>query len=71
MNGMYANASVPNIMAYITNLFTFSSQLIMSNFSSILIVFHQFFICTALGDADLCFSLMFVPKANDDDEGIT
>jgi len=43
----------------------------MPNFSSILIVVHQFFTCIALGDADLCFSLMFGPKANDDDEGIT
>jgi hypothetical protein len=43
----------------------------MSDFSFILIVFHQFFTCTALGDADLCFSLMFVPEANDDEEGIT
>ena len=48
-----------------------SNQLIMSNFSSILIVFSQFFICIALGDVDLCFSLIFVPKANDDEGGIT
>jgi len=31
----------------------FSSRLITSNFSFILIVFHQFFTCTALGDAEL------------------
>jgi len=43
----------------------------MSNFSSILIVFSQFFTCIALGDADLRFSSIFVPKANDDEGGIT
>jgi hypothetical protein len=36
----------------------------MSNFSSILIVFWQFFTWIALGDADLRFSLMLVRKAN-------
>jgi hypothetical protein len=36
----------------------------MSNFSSILIVFCQFLTWTALGDADLCFSLILVRKAN-------
>jgi len=42
----------------------FSSQLIMSNPSSILIVFRQFFTSIALGDVDLSFSLMLVRKAN-------
>jgi hypothetical protein len=42
----------------------FQSQLITPNFSSMLIVFHQFFILTALGYADLCFSLMLVRKAS-------
>ena len=41
----------------------FSSQLIMSNFSSILIVFGQFFTWIALGDVDLHFSLILVTKA--------
>jgi len=36
----------------------------MSNPSSILIVFHQFFTWIALGDVDLSFSLMLVRKAN-------
>jgi hypothetical protein len=40
----------------------------MCNFSSILIVFHQFFTWIALGDADLHFSLILVRKANAVDE---
>jgi hypothetical protein len=36
----------------------------MSNFSSIPIVFHQFFTWIALGDVDLRFSLILVGKAN-------
>ena len=51
-------------MAYVNNSFTFSSSLITSNFSSILIVFCQFFIWIALGDADLRFSLIWVTKTN-------
>jgi hypothetical protein len=43
----------------------------MSAFSSILIAFHQFFTCIALGNADLCLSLIFIIKANDDEVGIT
>jgi len=35
----------------------------MSNFSSIPIVFHQFFTCIAMGYVDLCFLLMFVTIA--------
>jgi len=31
---------------------------------SLLIVFHCFFTWIALGDVDLCFSLMLVRKAN-------
>jgi hypothetical protein len=42
----------------------FSRWLLTSNFSSIPIVFHQFFIWVALGDADLRFSLLLVRKAN-------
>jgi hypothetical protein len=42
----------------------FSSQLITSNFSSMPIVFRQFSIWIALGDVELCFSLMLVRKAN-------
>jgi hypothetical protein len=41
----------------------FSSQLITSNFSSVLTVFRQFFTWIAVGDADLRFSPMFVRKA--------
>ena len=46
---------------------TFWSWLITSNFFSIPTVFHQFFVWTALGDADLCFSLILVTKANGDE----
>jgi hypothetical protein len=35
----------------------------MSNFSSMPIVFHQFFTWIALGDVDLCFSLELLRKA--------
>jgi hypothetical protein len=50
-----------NIMAYIDNSFTFfSSWLIASDFSSVLIVLRLFFIWIALGDVDLCFSLILV-----------
>jgi len=42
----------------------FSSQLITSNFSSILIAFHRFVTGTALGDVDSCFSRTLVSKAN-------
>jgi hypothetical protein len=36
----------------------------MCNFSSVLIVFRQFFTLILLGDADLRFSLILVRKAN-------
>jgi hypothetical protein len=36
----------------------------MSNFSSIPMVFHQFFTWSALGDVDLHFSLMLVRRDN-------
>ena len=39
------------------------SQLITSNFPSILIVFRQFFTCIALDDVDSHFSLILVTKA--------
>jgi len=51
-------------------LSNFSSWLTASNFSLILIVFHHFFTFITLGDAYLPFSLIFVPKANDDERGI-
>jgi hypothetical protein len=41
----------------------FSSQLIMSNFCSVPVVFHRCFTWIALRDVPLCFSLM-VSKAN-------
>jgi len=42
----------------------FSSQLITFNFSSIPIIFCQFFTWIALGNADLQSSLILVTKAN-------
>jgi len=41
----------------------FSSQL-TSNFSSVLIIVRLFFTWIALGDVDLCFTLMLLRKAN-------
>ena len=41
-----------------------SSRLITSNLSSILIVFRRFSTWIALGDVDLCFSVMLSRKAN-------
>ena len=49
----------------------FSSRLITSNFSSLLIVFRQFFTWTVLGDVDLHFSLLLVRKANAAEGGTT
>jgi hypothetical protein len=49
----------------------FPSQLITSNFSSLLIVFLGFFTWIALGDVLLRLSLLFLPKANADEGGIT
>jgi len=36
----------------------------MSNFSSVLIVFHQFFTWITQGDVDLCITLILITKAN-------
>jgi hypothetical protein len=41
----------------------FSSWLLASNFSSVLIVLRWFFTWIALGDVDLCFSLILVTNA--------
>jgi hypothetical protein len=56
--------SESNITAYVNNLLTFSMSLIMSDFSSVPIVFCRFFTWIPLGDVDLRFSLMLVRKAN-------
>jgi hypothetical protein len=53
-----------NIMAYVSSLFAFSGKLIMSNSSSLLTVFSQFFTWIALGDVVLHFSFMLVRKAS-------
>jgi len=68
---MYANISQCSIRAYVNNCLPFSSWLITSNFSLILFVFHRFLTFITLGDAYLCFSFIFVPKANDAKRGIT
>ena len=43
---------------------SFTSQLITSHFSSILIVFYQFFTGISLGDLDLFFCRVLVRKAD-------
>jgi hypothetical protein len=49
----------------------FPSQLIMSNFSSITMLFLQFFTWIAPHDVDLHFSLIFIIKANAVESGTT
>jgi hypothetical protein len=49
----------------------FSKRLIKSDFSSVLIVFHQFFTWFALGDVDLYFFITLVRKANAVEEETT
>ena len=49
----------------------FSSQLIASNSSLVLIIFCQCFTWIALGDVDLRFSLSLLPKVNGVEEEIT
>jgi ABC-type glycerol-3-phosphate transport system permease component len=62
---MYAIMSESNIVAYVSTVRSpFSSRLIAYNFSSIPIAFRRFITWIALGDADLCFSLILVRKAN-------
>jgi len=67
---MYTTMSKSNIMVYVNSLFTFSSRLIASNFSSVLIVFHQFFTWIALDDIPLQFSFMLVRRASAIEEKI-
>jgi hypothetical protein len=55
--------SKSNIIANVTIHSPFSSQLIMSNFS-MMIVFCKFFTGTTLGDVDIYFLLMLVRKSN-------
>jgi len=54
-----------------TILSWFSSPLIKSNFSSILIVFRQFFTWFALADVDLYFFITLVREANAVEEETT
>jgi len=62
---MYATTSESNICS------CFSSQLLASNFSSLLIPARWFSTWIALGDVDLSFSLILVRKANAVDEETT
>jgi len=54
--------SESNIMAYVNNSFTFFK--LVCYVSSLLIVFHRFFMWIALDHVELCFSLVLVTKAN-------
>jgi len=49
----------------------FSCRFISSNFSSVLTVFHRLFTWIALGDVDLCFSLILLIKVNAVEERTT
>jgi len=53
-------------MANVNNSFTFFKSDCTSNFSSILVLIirHWFFTWIALGDTNLCLSLMLVRSAN-------
>jgi len=55
----------------VNNSFTFSSRLITSNFSVVLIVSRRFFTQTALGDVDLHFSLNLVTNTSAVERGTT
>jgi hypothetical protein len=61
---VYAILSESYITPYGNDLITFFKSACTSNFSSILIVFCQFFTWIALGDADLRVSLTLVRKAS-------
>jgi hypothetical protein len=62
--------SESNIMAYVNNS-PFSRWRIMSNLSSLPIVFHKFFAGIALSDWHLCFSLILVTEGNAVEGGTT
>jgi hypothetical protein len=62
--------SVPDITVYVKYFFTFVLSAYYFWFLFILIVFHQFFTRSALGDVDLCLSVIFIPKTSDDEGGI-
>lgn len=71
INWMCTTTSMSNIVAHVNNSFTFLSHCVTSNFSSVMIVFHRLFTFTALGDVDLRFSFIFVPKTNAEEGGNT
>ena len=62
--------SESNIMAYVNHSFTLTSRFITSRFS-LLIVFRWIFTLIALGNVDLLFSLVLIPKANAVEEETT
>ena len=71
MNCTYATMSKSNIMACVSNSFTFFKFTLRLNFSSVLTVSHWFFTRIALGDVDLRFSLILVTKVSAVEGGIT
>jgi len=58
-------------MAYVNIHSSFSRWHIVSNLSSVLIVFHKFFSGIALSDVHLCFSLIFVTNGKAVEGGTT
>jgi len=70
-NCTYANISNLTLWYMSTIHSPFSIQLLTPNFSSIPIVFHQFFTWIILSDVDLCSSLNLVTKANAVEWGTT
>ena len=61
--------SKPNITVYVTLHSPFLGQFIASNFSSVPVAFHRFFIWIALGDLDLHFLLVLLSKVSSVEEG--
>jgi len=61
--------SKPNITVYVTLHSPSLGQLIVSNFSSVPMAFHWFFIWIALGDLDLHFLLVLLSKVSSVEEG--
>jgi len=59
----YAAMSNSNIMAYVNISFTLFKSAYCVQFLSVPIFFLWFFTWIALGDVDLCFSLMLIKRA--------
>jgi len=61
--------SKPNITVYVTLHSPFLGLYLASNFSSVPVAFHWFFIWIALGDLDLHFLLVLLSKISSVEEG--